>query len=458
MSQPALELVYDDETFSVSEVTDAVNRAIRSRFGDDGVWVRGEIDGCRTGPNGHQYFSLVERTERAVWTLNVSFFAGVRQRLEPFLRRKGIRLADGLAVRVHGQLEVFAGRLSLRLDGIDPEYTLGKLALDRDALLRRLADQGLLERNRRLRFPVAPHRLGLVCSVGSAGHRDFLDELESSGLGWRLAVCDTRVQGAEAPAGIAAAVTTLANRGVEVIAVIRGGGARTDLAAFDSEPVALAIARCPVPVLTGVGHEIDRSVADEVAHRSLKTPTACAAALVDQVRGFLAAADQAWSGVARVAGRRLDAADADLVDRAHRIGRLATAAADRAGTSLATAWGRLHGRADAGLRLAEADLDARTARLVTVAPRILSDADRLLGALAARADALDPARTLARGWSITRRADGTLVRDPAEVTEGEVLFTTVAGGPITSRVERNRARPDRVGQDPVARPPGEEES
>ena len=145
---------------------------------------------------------------------------------------------------------------------------------------RALVAEGLLDRNRRVPLPLAPLRVGVVTSRDGAAWHDFRAELHRSGLAFKLRVADVRVQGDGAErrhrgrhhrAGPGEHLPPL-----DVIVVIRGGGARTDLATFDTEVIARAIARSPVPVLTGLGHEIDRSVADEVAHTALKTPTACA--------------------------------------------------------------------------------------------------------------------------------------------------------------------------------------
>src|SRR5690606_30731872 len=137
----------------------------------------------------------------------------------------------------------------------------------RAELLARLRAEGLLDRQAALALPPVPLRVGLVTSRGSAAEADFLDELARSGFAFHVIAVDVRVQGTGAPRAIARGIASAAARACDVLAVVRGGGARTDLAAFDQEVVARTIAACPTPVLTGVGHEIDRSVADEVAHR-----------------------------------------------------------------------------------------------------------------------------------------------------------------------------------------------
>ena len=154
----------------------------------------------------------------------------------------------------------------------------------RAALLAKLAEEDLLRANADRPMPLVPLRVGLATSDGSAAEADFLDELRRSGFAFRVLRADTRVQGSDAPRSIASAIRMLATHRLDVLALVRGGGARTDLAAFDDEAVARAIAACPVPVVTGIGHEVDTSVADEVAHTAAKTPTACAQLLVARAR------------------------------------------------------------------------------------------------------------------------------------------------------------------------------
>ena len=178
---------------------------------------------------------------------------------------------------------------------IDPAFTLGRLAADRDRLLRLLDAEGLLGRQAALSRPLVPLRVGLVTAGGSAAEHDVMDELRRSGLGFRVVRADARVQGPTAPRSVAWGLRAVAARGADVVLLVRGGGATTDLAAFDSEVIARAVAGLDTPVLTGIGHDIDRSVADEVAHAAYKTPTACAQAVVADVLAFEGRLGAAWA-------------------------------------------------------------------------------------------------------------------------------------------------------------------
>ena len=240
----------------------------------------------------------------------------MKRNLTPILKRNRLELGNGMKVRIFGQLDFYAptGRLGLKMAGIDPRFTLGELSQARDQVVRPLVAGGLFDANRARRLSPIPLRVGVVASVGTAAWHDFRDELERSGFGFHLAVCDTRVQGEWAVPMVAAAIRTLARRGdLDCIVVIRGGGARNELATFDAESIAVAIATSPMPVLTGLGHEIDRSVADEVAHTALKTPTACAGALIDAVHDYLPAAERSWAAIAAVARQDLGSVTGALV-------------------------------------------------------------------------------------------------------------------------------------------------
>ena len=172
------------------------------------------------------------------------------------------------------------------MTAIDPHHTLGQLSVDRERVLQSLHKAGLLETNPSLQVPTVPLHIGLVTSDGSAAYNDFVNEISSSQYPFRISLAHSAVQGTEAEMGLVNAIQQLVDTDVDVIAVVRGGGARTDLLAFDLESVARAVALAPIPVFSGIGHEIDRSIVDEVVHTAFKTPTACAAAIVQIVTAF----------------------------------------------------------------------------------------------------------------------------------------------------------------------------
>jgi len=424
-----------DPTYSVRELADAINGTLRRGFAD-GVWVRGEIQGWNErGP--HAYFRIAEQLDSGKAVLNVQLFGNVRTRLRPLLAKSGLQLADGLTVRIFGQLDFFAGsgQLGLKMSDIDPRFTLGELALQRDAVLRRLVTNGLYDANRSRPLSLVPLRIGVVTSIDSAAWADFRHEIERSGFGFQLVVTDVRVQGDQAVATITKALRSFGRRAdLDAVVLIRGGGARSELATFDDEAIATAIGQSPLPVFTGLGHETDHSVADEVAHLALKTPTACAAALVERVAEFSGATEDRWEAIERAANRAVLDATAGLDVRATRIAMRSRAAVDRSSDRLDQ---RTRGVQVAAARLVERStvrVDAAAAAVRRVPQRIDPEV-RHLDELATRLRLLDPANTMARGWSITRTAAGVAVVDASSLSPGTELVTTFARGTARSRVE-----------------------
>ena len=450
----------DGTTYDVAELVGVLGDMVEDAFPDD-IWIRGQIRNLnRRSRKGHVYFDLVtpapaEKHPEAV--LPVVLFDWYRKIVNRILGSEAAgQMVDGVEVRIRGRVSIYKarGQLQLQMKAIDPAYTLSRLDDERDRLLTDLKAAGMLERNRARPLPTLPLRVGLVTSAGSAAAADFRDVLSTSGIGWEILLVDTPVQGFGSEQRIAEALGVAEQHGAEVIALVRGGGARTELAPFDSAAVAHAVAARAVPVLTGIGHEIDRSVADVVAHTACNTPTACAAALVERVRTFDRATLEVWERIERT-GRRALATDAHRLDIAARRTSAATAghcraarrdvkrlasdldravrhAAERAGWLLDGH--RAQATERAALRLAE---QRRT--LAGVADRLrldlrqaLTGASRRLDTHGAQLHAYDPQRALERGWSITTDSEGQLLRSVADIRPGATLQTRMSDGTVTS--------------------------
>lgn len=407
-----------DPTFTVGGLGAAIKSALTAGLPDT-VWVRGEVSRVNGSAAGHTYFDLVEkdagaRAPKAV--LSVALFKGARTGVDRDLAAAGLTLGPGVELRIRGRVDYYApnGRLQLIMNGVDPVFTVGQMAADRARLLETLTREGVLRENASRPFPLVPLRIGLVTSADSAAYHDFVHELEVSGYAFSVVLVDTRVQGPTAVPEVAAALRRLAAVDVDVVVVARGGGARTDLLAFDAEAVARAIVAMPVPVVTGIGHEIDRSVADEVAHTAAKTPTAAAGVLVDRVAEF----------------------DAELADLSVRVAHRATTACGYAARQLGGLTDRVLHAGPRVLRAAARRVGGHERVVVVTGRRATRDARRSLDAAEARLRALDPRRVLERGYSVTRGADGRVVRSVDGLVDGVELVTEVVDGSITSRVTR----------------------
>ena len=465
------DLTAPDQTLTVGELAQVLRWTLDEAF-PSGVWVAGEIDSLSRPRSGHVYFDLVERPEHAEpgappeASVNVVLFRDDKERVNTTIKRHGnaIRMADGLRVRIQGMLDFYPrrGQLQLRMTAIDPAHTLGALAADREALMRVLAAEGALRRNAGAELAPVPLRIGLVTSVGSAAHADMLRVLTGSGFAFRVFETDTPVQGADAPGTISAAIGAAAGAGVDVVALARGGGSRTDLVAFDHELVARAIASCERPVFTGIGHETDRSVADETAHTACSTPTAAAEAVVQLVEDWLKTldgtgrsiavrgrrtltaaehrTDKAAADAARHARAAVRRADRNLDAAGQRLTHTGRAATARAGRRMAAVTHRLAQAGPAAERRGRSRLDRASARLSVAGRHEIRHAQRHLDAVATRVRALDPALILRRGWSLTRREDGMLVRSVRDASPGDGIVTHLADGALESTIRARRGR------------------
>jgi exodeoxyribonuclease VII large subunit len=432
----------DEQTFSVTELNTVIRDALREAVPDD-VWVRGEVQGLRESRAGHVYFQLVEKDERrdrVQAALDVALFRSHLMTVHAALRKTpGVELADDVEVRVKGHMEVYppTGRLQLIMTGIDPVFTAGALAANRERVLRTLEAEGLLRANAARDLPAVPLRIGLVTSAGSAAYRDFLDEIERSAFAFRVGVCDVRVQGANAPRRLVWALRRMARLApaLDAVVIVRGGGSRSDLAPFDSESVAREIASMPVPVFTGIGHEIDRTVADDVAHTCCKTPTATGQAMVERVAEFVDRLDAVSRGVVHHARSNYVLALRELRDCARRARRGPPLALARELAVLERHWGRAEELGSRATKRATAVLDGAEQRLSSSGGRLARAESRRIDASEARLRALDPARVLERGYTITRDGDGRVLKRVAPLSTGDRLVTEFADGDARSVVD-----------------------
>lgn len=449
-------------TYRVSELCEELKLFVGEAF--PRVWVQGEVQRLKRSRAGHVYFELVEKGggQDILARLDAVIWASDMRLVDAQLRRAGVVLEDGVELRLLGGMDLYPpqGRLQLRVKRVDPDFLLGQVERQRRETLRRLVEQGLVDRNRNLRLPAVPLRLALVTSAGSAAYHDFLTTLGESGWGFVVLVFDTVVQGVDAPRAVASALERAGRATVDVVVVIRGGGSRSDLHAFDTPPIATAIARCPRPVIVGLGHQIDVSVSDQVAHTSAKTPTGAASFLVERVDAAEAARLEVARRIVTAAGSRIETEGRRLNRDGLRVnrglervvsahGRLRDLAVRlRLGTDRRLERSRDRWR-EIGLRLPRTgrrriavestSIDRLTRSLVAGSTSRIRDAGRQLEAEARLVAQLSPVRLLERGFSITRSADGGVVRSQAQVDIGDRLVTSLADGTVHSKVEVKEA-------------------
>jgi exodeoxyribonuclease VII large subunit len=418
------------------------------------VWVAGELSGVRQSSARHLYFTLKDRQCQ----LSAVMFWRAAQTL-PF------DLAEGLDVVVHGRLELYTprGALQLVVERMEPQG-LGALRLAYEQLKNRLAAEGLFAAERKRALPRFPRTIGIVTALPGAAIHDMLTTLRRRWPAARVVVCPVRVQGAGAARDIADGIADLGRlRGLDVLLVGRGGGSLEDLWAFNEEVVARAIAAAVVPVVSGIGHEIDFTIADLVADHRAATPTAAAAAAVPERERVADGVAACRAALAAALARRVRRAREQVNGLARRIpsprrradalairlddlgGRLASALARR------VSWDRRE-LGTLGRRLAAAGPPVLLARMRA---RVEGLRERLQRAFAARVraardtldraalslGALSPLACLERGYAIVRlgSAAGPIVRDAAALVPGDGVALVLARGRAFGRVERTES-------------------
>jgi len=278
-------------SISLSELTDRIQETIRTNF-DTPQWIRAEISELRENQNGHCYLEFVEKDEYSDNLLaktKAIVWSSTYRMLKPYFESStGETLRAGLKVLVAVTVE-FNGvyGFSLNVRDIDPTFTIGELAARRIKIIRQLEADGIADMNKQLELSPRPQRLAIISSATAAGYDDFMNQLHSDShhFAFYTRLFPAVMQGEQAEASIIAALDKIFTHSelFDAVVIIRGGGATTDLACFDSYELALNCAQFPLPVISGIGHQRDVSILDMVAHTSLKTPTAVAEFLIQQL-------------------------------------------------------------------------------------------------------------------------------------------------------------------------------
>jgi exodeoxyribonuclease VII large subunit len=434
---------------SVSELNATIRDLLENQLHT--VWVEGEISNARVWNTGHMYFTLKDGASQIK---AVMFRSAVR-----YLKFKA---EDGLKVVARGKVSVYdpKGEYQILCEHLEPKG-LGSLQQAFEQLKKKLAAEGLFDPARKRPLPALPRRIGIVTSLDGAALRDIIRVLRRRYPNAHLVLSPTRVQGEGAGREIAHAIRKVERiESVDVIILARGGGSLEDLWAFNEEVLARVIAASPVPIISGVGHETDFTIADFVADLRAPTPSAAAELVVRRK-------DEFFAHIGRIC-ERLDAAihhrlrrmetrlhvlesrpgfaglEGRLAVRGRHVSELASALRQRISNGLSRR-ARRHDvlrrsldQFDPRHRLGavRTRLVAREGQLQAAVRRRISRAQARLGALAARIDGLSPLAVLGRGYSVTWNADRTrIIRDASTVNAGDSISITVERGSIAATVD-----------------------
>lgn len=414
--------------YSVGDLVGGLRALLEQRVGR--VWVVGEVSNLRRPGSGHLYFTLKDD----VGQIRAALFRATARRL-PF------EPEDGLEVLVYADVSLYEprGELQLVVRHLEPRGE-GALQLAFEQLRRRLEAEGLFAASRKRAIPPAPRRLGVVASAASAALHDVLQVTGRRCPGLPVLVVAARVQGPGAEDEIAEALArAAAEPEVDVLLLVRGGGSLEDLQPFNTERVARAIAACPLPVVAGVGHEVDVTIADLAADLRAPTPSAAAELVAPDSVHLRHSLERDWRRLRRAMAARLVHAQARGARAADAVALLAPASRLAGWRQRLQALAHVLRRGGEATLARRARLEALDAALAASVGRSVTAARARLAERAARLEALSPLAVLSRGYALVRRArDGRIVRSAEQLERGERLAVRVAQAELEAVVEAVR--------------------
>lgn len=404
----------DSQHITLRELQRRVKSVLEGQFALP-VWVSAEISDLKVNYSGHCYLELVEKggdngvptaqARAVIWRSHYPRIAGY------FEAETGQRLAPGLKIlaKVLVSYHELYG-FSLQITDIDPSFTLGDLERQRQLTIAQLQQDGVWEMNREVAMPIVVQRVAIVSSAQAAGYQDFRKELEKSSYRFDVELFDAFMQGEAAEESIIGALCRVADRMEEfdAVVIIRGGGSRSDLNCFNAYRLCSHVAQFPLPVLTGIGHDKDTSVADMVAHKALKTPTAVAGWLVERMSNV-----EGW----------LDGAALQLHDGVLRLTRAQQ-------LRLEEFTGDLRHLPAGLLRRRALELESRSEAFRLAVGEFLRQQRQRLDTSEKLAESRSPRHILRMGFAVVR-SRGEAIRSVGQVTAGERLEVEIADGRFT---------------------------
>ena len=385
----------------------------------DEYWVEAELSDCRES-RGHYYMELIQKDEHSATPIAKAparCWASKWMMIRPYFERTtGQQLHAGMKVllKVYAQFHEAYGFAWIVTD-IDPTYTLGDMARKRQEIIRQLKEEGVFDLQKELSLPLFCQRIAVISSETAAGYGDFCNQLADNPYGFQFEaqLFPAIMQGDGVEKSIIAALERIYDTDYDVVVIIRGGGATSDMSGFDTLALAENVANFPLPIITGIGHDRDESILDMVSHTRVKTPTAAAAFLIDHLKEVLDVIDASQERITSLALQKLSTLHSQFSIVQETIPRLFSIVKTRQ----------------------EAKLDAFYQRLLTALDHRLTSERHRMELMEEKVKALDPTLLLKRGYSITL-FNGRAVRDPQMLKEGDEIETRIEKGVIISKVKK----------------------
>ena len=410
----------EKQALSLYELNGLVKQSIRNSMSET-YWVRAELSDVRSNYSGHCYLEFIQKDasgNNLIAKARGTIWSNIYKMLKPYFEQEtGQTFTSGIKVLVRVSVEFHElYGYSLTVLDIDPVYTVGDMEKMRRKILRQLKEEGVIDLNKELEMPLLPQRVAVISSATAAGYGDFCNQLMNNprGYGFHIELFSAIMQGDQVEESIIASLNAIYDRldEFDVIVIIRGGGATSDLSGFDTYELAANCAQFPLPIITGIGHERDDTVIDLVVHTRVKTPTAAAAFLI-------ACMDKVADRLENLSSRLQQGVQNRILWEYHRIENLKQ---------------RVPNAVYKRINNAKYSLLSMRKDLQMVAQQYLSVRRHRLELLQQRLNDALPEKQLARGFSIALK-NGKVVKDASCLQEGDTLITLFHQGKVESIIK-----------------------
>ncbi len=429
------------DALSLYDLNVLVRRSLEQCLPDT-YWIQAELSDVRTNSTGHCYLEFVQKDARSnslIAKARGTIWSNVFRLLKPYFEEAtGQAFVSGIKVLV--QVTVSFHELygySLTVQDIDPTYTLGDMARRRKEILKQLEEEGVLLLNKELDIPRLPQRVAVISSSTAAGYGDFCHQLKNNpgGFYFYTELFPALMQGDRVEESVLAALDKINSRleSFDVVVIIRGGGATSDLSGFDTYLLAAACAQFPLPVITGIGHERDDTILDMVAHTRMKTPTAVAEFLIGQMDKAAGEVEELQQDVCSLATEILSRQKNFLQSLGSRLPVLAINRIERNRSLLQRIGMQLPTDAHAFLNQWASKLEAMQVRLANRAESSLAERSRFVQLTEQFIKMASPDYVLKRGYSLTLKG-GRIIKQADGLVVGDELITRFADGEVRSKV------------------------
>jgi exodeoxyribonuclease VII large subunit len=457
--------VEEKKHIRLSELNKRIKEVIQDNFSVN-IWIVAEIGEIKFNRNGHAYLELIEKdsdSDKIIAKTSATIWSYTLRMLKPYFETStGHELEAGLKILISVSVEFHElYGFSLNIRDIDPAYTLGDIELRRLEIINRLTNDGVISMNKEIELPEVIQKIAVISSQTAAGYQDFMEQLNKNKFGYQFycKLFPAIMQGEQTESSIISALDAVYGYEdfFDVVVIIRGGGSRSDLMWFDNYNLSYYITQFPLPIISGIGHEKDFSIADIVSHTSLKTPTAVAEFLVSRMAEFDQKLDEFTENIVNISSdffenkynrieslaniliplvqKKLHAETNKINLSGQKISLLAKSIIEKRRQKFDFWLIELKKVGKTNIKWKSKELMQYAEKLKTRLSQVFQVQQKKLEHFSSSVQHFNPENVLKKGYSITK-ANGKILTDSSEVTEGQILETILYKGKLSSKVQK----------------------